>query len=65
MARLLDRLAEKGLKPLDLSQNEMAKLHVRHMVGGRAAGGGLASLGVVPPLWRCLRLPIVEALRTD
>jgi threonine dehydratase len=29
-------LARHGLKTLDLSDNEMAKLHVRHMVGGRA-----------------------------
>jgi putative ABC transport system permease protein len=35
------------------------------LLGGLAAGIGLALLGVIPPLWRCLRLPIVEALRTD
>jgi threonine dehydratase len=29
-------LARHGLRTLDLSDNEMAKLHVRHMVGGRA-----------------------------
>jgi threonine dehydratase len=29
-------LARHGLTTLDLSDNEMAKLHVRHMVGGRA-----------------------------
>jgi putative ABC transport system permease protein len=33
------------------------------MVGGLLAGVGLAVVGVLPPLWRCLRLPIVEALR--
>ncbi len=31
---------------------------------GLLAGAGMALVGVVPPLWRCLRLPIVEALRT-
>ena len=30
---------------------------------GLVAGFGLAVFGIVPPLWRCLRLPIVEALR--
>ena len=34
------------------------------LLGGLAAGMGLALFGVIPPLWRCLRLPIVEALRT-
>ncbi len=34
------------------------------MAGGLAAGACLAVAGVLPPLWRCLRLPIVEALRT-
>ncbi len=34
------------------------------LLGGLAAGVGVAIVGVVPPLWRCLRLPIVEALRT-
>ncbi|WLT29977.1 threonine ammonia-lyase, biosynthetic [Geothrix sp. PMB-07] len=33
---LLARLREEGLEALDLSDNEMAKLHVRHLVGGRA-----------------------------
>jgi len=35
------------------------------LLGGLAAGIGIAVVGVIPPLWRCLRLPIVEALRTD
>mgnify|MGYP001233915322 CR=1 FL=1 len=29
-------LRKKGYSPKDLSENEMAKLHVKHMVGGRA-----------------------------
>ena len=33
---LVARLRKHGLPTRDLSENEMAKLHVRHMVGGRA-----------------------------
>jgi threonine dehydratase len=35
---LLDKLREAGFPVEDLSDNEMAKLHVRHMVGGRSTG---------------------------
>ena len=35
-AKMLALLARKGLKPVDMSDNEMAKLHIRHMVGGHA-----------------------------
>jgi threonine dehydratase len=35
---LLDTLRAAGYPVADLSDNEMAKLHVRHMVGGPAAG---------------------------
>jgi putative ABC transport system permease protein len=35
------------------------------LLGGLAAGAGLAVIGVIPPLWRCLRLPVVEALRAN
>lgn len=35
---LLHALQQEGLKGLDLTDNEMAKLHVRHLVGGRAPG---------------------------
>jgi threonine dehydratase len=35
---LLARLRAEGLEAQDLSDNEMAKLHVRHLVGGRAPG---------------------------
>lgn len=34
---LVDKLTKAGYKLADLSSNEMAKLHIRHMVGGRAA----------------------------
>ena len=35
---MLARLHASGYPAVDLSQNEMAKLHVRHLVGGRASG---------------------------
>ena len=35
-ARIVRRLARAGCGTLDLSDNEMAKEHVRHMVGGRS-----------------------------
>jgi threonine dehydratase len=35
-ARIVKTLEREGLKALDLSDDEMAKLHVRHMVGGHA-----------------------------
>lgn len=34
------RLEAEGYPVVDLSDDEMAKLHVRHLVGGRAAGRG-------------------------
>ena len=34
--RLLEDLHADGLEALDLSDNEMAKLHIRHLVGGHA-----------------------------
>ena len=34
--RIVKLLGRQGLKTLDLSDDEMAKLHVRHMVGGHA-----------------------------
>ncbi|MGI9202786.1 MAG: threonine ammonia-lyase, biosynthetic [Woeseiaceae bacterium] len=37
-ARLLQELEELGYLVADLSDNEMAKLHIRHMVGGNTAG---------------------------
>lgn len=36
VAPLLALLRARGLEAQDLSENEMAKLHVRHLVGGRA-----------------------------
>jgi threonine dehydratase len=33
-------LRGRGYRVLDLSDNEMAKIHVRYMVGGRARDGG-------------------------
>ncbi len=37
-AALVESLREKGFPVLDLTDNELAKLHTRHMVGGHAAG---------------------------
>ena len=37
---LVAALLEKGYDVLDLTADETAKLHVRHMVGGRAPGAG-------------------------
>ncbi len=34
--QLLDDLAAKGYSVVDMTDNEMAKLHIRHMVGGHA-----------------------------
>jgi threonine dehydratase len=36
-AEVAERLRTRGYPTVDLSGNEMAKLHVRHMVGGRAS----------------------------
>jgi len=36
--RLIRKLRRRGLKTLDFSNNELAKLHIRHTVGGRAPG---------------------------
>lgn len=35
--KLIARLTSKGYPVLDMTDNEMAKIHVRHMVGGRNA----------------------------
>ena len=35
---VLDELTALGFVVVDLTDNEMAKLHIRHMVGGRSAG---------------------------
>jgi threonine dehydratase len=35
-ARMVELLQRHGLEALDLTDNEMAKLHIRHLVGGRA-----------------------------
>jgi threonine dehydratase len=34
---LVDKLLAKGYPALDLTEDEMAKLHIRHMVGGQAS----------------------------
>ena len=35
--QLVSRFNRQGFKTVDLTENEMAKLHVRHLVGGRSA----------------------------
>jgi threonine dehydratase len=42
--RLIRGLERHGLKAEDLSDNELAKLHVRHLVGGRARAAGAEML---------------------
>ena len=42
-AHRADALRRAGLQTLDLSDNEMAKLHVRHMVGGHCAASRSAT----------------------
>lgn len=39
-AKLLEQLAKKGYEVVDLSDNEMAKLHIRYMVGGHTGSIG-------------------------
>jgi threonine dehydratase len=39
-ARVIADLSGRGYRCVDLSDNEMAKLHVRHLVGGRVSGLG-------------------------
>ncbi len=36
MAELLAELRDQGLDVIDLSDNELAKLHLRHLVGGNS-----------------------------
>ena len=43
-ARIVRNLRRHGLTTLDLSDNEMAKLHTRHMVGGRAPRALISSM---------------------
>ena len=35
-SQLIAELSQQGLNAIDLTHNEMAKLHLRHLVGGRA-----------------------------
>ncbi len=39
-AQLLEELRSLGYPVVDLTDNEIAKIHIRHMVGGRAVGVG-------------------------
>ena len=42
--RLVHHLDKRGMKAVDLSDNEMAKLHGRHLVGGQAPANGAEML---------------------
>jgi len=42
--RLIAHLHGKGMRATDLSDNELAKLHVRHLVGGHSPEGGAEML---------------------
>ncbi len=42
--RLISHLHGHGMRATDLSDNELAKLHVRHLVGGHAPEGGAEML---------------------
>ena len=42
--RLMHHLDKRGMKAVDLSDNEMAKLHGRHLVGGQAPANGAEML---------------------
>nr|VFJ62141.1 MAG: L-threonine ammonia-lyase [Candidatus Kentron sp. DK]VFJ64710.1 MAG: L-threonine ammonia-lyase [Candidatus Kentron sp. DK] len=61
---LIARLEKAGYPVLDMSENEMAKLHIRHMVGGRApeirTGGADAASGGNPAGERLYRFQFPE-----
>jgi threonine dehydratase len=38
LVELLEKLHSKGYQAIDMSDNEMAKMHMRHLVGGHAGG---------------------------
>ena len=40
VAELTHKLSQSGYQALDLTDNEMAKLHVRYMIGGSQPGSG-------------------------
>nr|PZN03650.1 MAG: threonine ammonia-lyase, biosynthetic [Pseudomonadota bacterium] len=49
--KLIAQLKRQGYDPIDLSDNELAKLHVRHLVGGHAPRGANGD-GVTELLYR-------------
>jgi threonine dehydratase len=50
--RIVATLRRRGFRTLDLSDDELAKLHVRHMVGGHPPGGRSGSLARGERLYR-------------
>ena len=51
-SKLVRSLVRYGLKTLDLSDDEMSKLHVRHMVGGHAPQAGGTDVSTKELLYR-------------
>jgi threonine dehydratase len=73
-ARIAKALEREGFKTLDLSDDEMAKLHVRHLVGGHApAGVGKGARGTPGELLYRFEFPerpgalmkFLSSMRTD
>jgi threonine dehydratase len=72
-ARIVRTLEREGLKALDLSEDEMAKLHVRHMVGGHAPAGIRSARGAPDELLYRFEFPerpgalmkFLSSMRTD
>jgi threonine dehydratase len=70
--QLLRSLQRHGLETVDLSDNEMAKLHVRHMVGGHAPTAKGDAAAMVELLYRFefperpgALMHFLSAMRTD
>jgi threonine dehydratase len=62
---LIRSLQEAGYAVLDLSQNEMARTHIRHMVGGRAAAQNERILRFVFPERPGALLRFLEGMKSD
>ncbi|NCZ87030.1 MAG: hypothetical protein EBY95_06225, partial [Actinobacteria bacterium] len=70
--KLAESLRKQGLATLDLTDNEMAKLHVRHMVGGHAPTAKGDAAAMVELLYRFefperpgALMHFLSAMRTD
>lgn len=63
--RLLADLKEAGLEGIDLTDNELAKLHIRHLVGGHAPINDERVLHFEFPERPGALMRFLEAMRTD